>query len=261
MIHFFRYMLLLMLVGIMPMQKIHGTDNGWVFINYLGVSESFNSYFFLNVDGENNIKQVSADWDGRSLTDSLYYAIKVEKWKTNRGIGLEWVHHKVYLNSVDNRVPRFSLSDGYNLLFLNRVSPIKRFGERAYLRLGAGLVFGHPDVIIDDRERFYMDGGIGGSYLCGVAAQVSVDKWVKTFERHFMTVETKFTAAYARPPISTNKEEYGVVPNYAIHVVLGVGNKPATPKTLKDAAITFGIPPLYMTGTGYLIGKIEDLIE
>ena len=127
------------------------------------------------------------------------------------------------------------------------------------MRLGAGLVFGHMDVHLTGRDRFYMDGGIRGSYLCGVAAQIAVDKWIKTTEKHFLTLETKFTAAYSRGPVSTNFIEYSVVPNYAVHVILGVGNKPTKPKSIKDAVKTFSVPSLYMGGVGFLIKTIDAM--
>ena len=233
------------------------TRSGWVWTNYLGASESFNSMLYINLENEDDIKTHNADWDGRSFTNSAYYAMKLEKWNNNRGKGLEWVHHKIYLASDVEGIDSYSISDGFNLLFFNVVSPFDRLGKNAYMRLGAGLVFGHMDVHLTDRERFYMDGGIRGSYLCGVAAQIAIDKWVKTTEKHFLTLETKFTAAYSRGPVSTNFIEYSVVPNYAFHVILGVGNKPAQPKTIKDAVKTFSVPSLYMGGLGYIIRVID----
>ena len=111
-----------------------------------------------------------------------------------------------------------------------------------------------------NRSRSVLYGcGIRGSYLCGVAAQIAVDKWIKTTEKHFLTLETKFTAAYSRGPVSTNFIEYSVVPNYAVHVILGVGNKPTKPKSIKDAVKTFSVPSLYMGGVGFLIKTIDAM--
>ena len=64
--------------------SIFASDSGYVFINYLGGSSSFDSYLFLNVTGAENIKDFKAEWDGRSLSDSLYYAMKFEKWKERK---------------------------------------------------------------------------------------------------------------------------------------------------------------------------------
>ena len=58
--------------------------SGWVWINYLGASESFNSMLYINLENEDDIKTHNADWDGKSFTNSAYYAIKLEKWKNNR---------------------------------------------------------------------------------------------------------------------------------------------------------------------------------
>ena len=233
--------------------------SGWVWINYLGMSESFNSMLYMNLEGQDDISVRNAQWDGKSFTNSAYYAMKLEKWKNNRGKGLEWVHHKIYLASDVTGVDSYSISDGFNLLFFNVVNPVSRFGKNAYLRLGAGLVFAHMDVTLTGRDRFYMDGGIRGSYLAGVAAQVALDKWVKTYDKHFVTVETKFTAAYSRGPVSTNFAEYSVVPNYAFHVILGVGTKPHKHKTVKDTLKTMAIPSIYMGSVGYVVNVIDEM--
>ena len=59
------------------------TDSGWVWINYLGASESFNSMLYINLEGEDDIKTSNADWDAKSFTNSAYYAMKLEKWNNN----------------------------------------------------------------------------------------------------------------------------------------------------------------------------------
>ena len=194
-------------------------DSGWVFINYLGMSESFNSMLYMNLEGQDDISVENVDWDGKAFTNSAYYAVKLEKWSHNKGYGLEWVHHKIYLASDVTGVDSYSISDGFNLLFFNKINPVSLFGDRSYLRLGIGLVFAHMDVTLTSRQRFYMDGGIRGSYLAGAAAQVTLDKWIKTYDKHFVALETKFTAAYSRGPVSTNFAEYSVVPNYAFHII------------------------------------------
>lgn len=233
-------------------------SSGWVWINYLGGSESTTSSLYINREGtENDIKTHQADWEGKPFTNSAYYAMKLEKWTQNKGYGLEWVHHKIYLKNNIEGIDSFSISDGFNLLFLNKIMPLSRLGNRTYLRIGAGLVFAHMDVELTGEDEFYMDGGIAGSYFAGGAIQVALDKWVKTFKSHFVTIETKFTAAYCRGPVSKTFTEYAVLPNYAFHILVGVGNKPASPKTIKEAVKTFGIPSLYMGSTGYLIKRID----
>ena len=183
----------------------------------------------------------------------------MKKWRNNRGRGLEWIHHKIYLASDVPRVNDFSISDGFNMLFYNWVRPFPLLSAPSYYRLGLGLVFAHMDVSIEGRETFYMKGGIQGSYLAGVAAQLSVDKWIKTFKRHFISVETKFTAAYCRGPVSSNILEYSVIPNYAFHVVLGAGTRPHTHQNAKDTFKTMALPSLGTMATGFTIKTIDQL--
>ena len=52
---------------------------GWVWVNHLGGSESFNSKLHIYLENDDDIKTHNADWDGRSLTNSIYYAVKLEK--------------------------------------------------------------------------------------------------------------------------------------------------------------------------------------
>ena len=236
-------------------------EKGMVFTNFLGYSESFNSSFLMNLEGRDNIRMSNAKWRGNSMKDSLYYAMKLDFWKNHKAWGLEWVHHKTYLKNRPQDIQHFSLSDGYNLLYLNRTFKVNRFKNRffknSHLRFGFGLVFGHPDVRIEGRERFFMKGGIEGSYLCGVTSQIAFDKWVWELPTHFLTLETKFSASWARPPVSENRREYAVYPNYAIHFILGVGNKPKKPNSFKEGLIQYLAPPLYMGGAGFIIDKSQ----
>ena len=88
-----------------------------------------------------------------------------------------------------------------------------------------------------------MNGGIGGAYLSGITSQISLEKWIYETEKHFVNLETKFTLSYARPPISDDINEFGTVPNYAFHFLIGLGSKPVQKESsLKDKAQWLAVP-------------------
>jgi hypothetical protein len=132
------------------------------------------------------------------------------------------LHHKIYLGNPLEPLESFSISDGFNILFLNRIVN----GEKAVFRSGIGLVFAHMDVSMKERKRFFLNGGISGAYISGVSIQGSVEKWLYESQRHFVNVESKLTLSYVRPPVSDNSEEYAEINNIAIHFLLGFGSKP-----------------------------------
>lgn len=218
-------------------------EDGWHLTTFLGSSESLNSGLNINLSGEDNIHK-NADWHGQSWKDTLYFSIRLEKWKGNKGQGFDYTHHKIYLKNTDDDIKDFSISDGYNILSYNWAT---RQENQWIRRFGGGVVFAHMDTTLRDRDRFYMDGGIGGAYLSGLAVQGSMEKWIKEWDNHFISFETKLTLSYVRPPVSESRNEYAETWNIAGHIVLGVGSKPIKTKTptRKDRLKWFGIPAAY----------------
>ncbi len=76
----------------------------------------------------------------------------------------------MYLNNTTNNIRSFSISDGYNLLLYNIG---KQHQNGTISKIGIRIIIAHPDIIINDRERFWMDGDIGGAYFAGFAGQYS----------------------------------------------------------------------------------------
>jgi len=216
-------------------------EDGWHFTTFMGASTSAPNTLRVYTDDAANHSQ-KAKWQGRAFEDSFYYAIRFDKVTNQTGWGIEWVHHKIYLANPQGPIDAFSISDGFNILYLNRV---RAFDNHAY-RYGAGLVFAHMDVTLDGRERFYVDGGIGGAYLSGISAQVAVEKWLWKNDTHFVNFETKFTASYLRPPVSLDQSEFATLNNFALHFNVGLGTKPMTNKgDLKAKAKHYGPSVLY----------------
>jgi len=219
------------------------SDSGTYLSSSLGWSESLNSNLNLYLADQSDIKH-DAEWNGNSFKDSLYYSIRVEKWNEGKGRGIEWVHHKIYLDNTTDTIEDFSISDGFNLLLYNWAQKNKTYDF--IQRIGIGLVFAHVDVTLSGRERFYMDGGLGGSYISGITSQLSIEKWVYESPRHFVNAEAKLTASYARVPVSSDINEFADVPNIGFHILLGIGSKPIEKSSSpKDKALYFAAPVGY----------------
>jgi hypothetical protein len=216
------------------------SETGTYLSSFLGASESLNSDLKLYLTDQSDIKH-EAEWNGNSFKDSLYYAIRVEKWKGNKGKGIEWIHHKIYLDNTTDIIEDFSISDGFNLLLFNWAT-YNQAHDFTH-RVGVGLVLAHIDTTLSGRERFYMDGGIGGSYISGITSQLSLEKWIYETDAMFVNVETKLTLSYARVPISSDFNEFADVSNIGFHVLLGLGSKPVKKEApLKEKATWVGIP-------------------
>jgi len=221
-------------------------NNGWTFNSFLGGSISLPSHLTINRVNEPNIN-TEAHWRGRPFEDSWYYAVRVDKWKNGKSKGIEWVHHKAYYSGDHPEIEDLSISDGFNLLYFNFGHVKKGFT----IHKGVGLVFGNPDVTLQGRDRFWNDGGIGGTYLSGITAQYALARNIWENDRNFVNFETKITASYARIAISENSNEFADVPNLAIHFILGVGSKPMQGNTAKDYAYWI-LPPLVTNGIAHL---------
>lgn len=180
--------------------------------------------------GEESI-HTKAKWDNKPFTDSIYYSLRWEKWRSTKAWGLELVHHKLYLANPPAEITHFSVSDGYNLIYVNR-SWLK---SNHIFRVGAGPVLAHPDILFaDETDSFWRQGGLfSGFYLSGVSVQFSYERWLKEFSRHFVNLEFKTTFSYARVPIDENTESFADVPNIAFHILLGIGSKPLPDKSVR----------------------------
>ena len=132
------------------------------------------------------------------------------------------VHHKVYLKNTTDYIQSFSVSDGYNLLYLNYAY---RLNKKHILRSGVGLIFGNPDVRLKGRDR-YLHRHLKGMHFGGFTTQLSYERWVYENDDLFVNSEIKLTHSHAKLPISSNDSEYAIVPDTAIHFNLGFGTKP-----------------------------------
>lgn len=221
-------------------------ENGWHFSSVSGVPISFDNKLVLYAD--NTTYTIDASYKSKAYSDFPYWTLRTEYWLKNHAIGLEVVHHKVYLSNPTDFLESFSVSDGFNLIYLNYANKINK---NNIIRTGFGLNFGNPDVKIDGRDR-YLKRHLEGLHFGGFTSQLSYEKRFYETQKMFLFFETKLTQTFATLPISNNSDEYALVPDTAIHVSIGFGTKPTLLKgNWKEKASFFS--PFLLPNTLYIL--------
>lgn len=147
----------------------------------------------------------------------VYYDWRISRWEEDKSWEVEFIHHKLYLQNTPSEVQKFSISHGFNMLFINR-----GFYRQGYCyRAGAGVIIAHPESIVRGMEFDSSAGGNDwGYYLSGPALQASVNRLYYLGERFFIHAGTKITFGYASVKVAQGRAD---VYNLAFHLLLGLG--------------------------------------
>jgi hypothetical protein len=146
-----------------------------------------------------------------------YYSGRLGFMENGRGWEAELNHLKVYLKNRPEEAERFSISHGYNQIFINRIIEKGRFSQK----IGLGMVAAHPEnkvrgKLLDEKKGLFGD----GYYLTGPAIQYGLYKEIPLGRHFFLLGEARISAAFARVPVADGKADAPVV---AIHLQLGPG--------------------------------------
>lgn len=241
---------------IFSVQVFSSFGDGLHFSTMMGCSYSGKSPLNISLNDQPN-QSFTANYDNRCFDDSHWWSFRLENWSNKTSFGFEIIHHKIYLINTNEVIEKMSVSDGYNLLFLN-------FGRQLNdmnFRVGFGLVYGHMDISIIGRDR-YIKKGLSGHYLTGPAFQINIEKLIWESESHFISLDSKFTAAYAEIPVSSDYNELAHISDYAIHLSIAVGSKPNILSNKKINNLNYFLPFVYpaivgnlILGTGILPGE------
>ena len=212
---FLKIFLILISIGLFPLES----KAYWSFELFGGAALNLPTPLNIHQDGEEDI-DVNANYRGEPFNSedaSPYYDVRVGWWEKGRAWEIELLHHKLILNNRPQEVQKFEVSNGFNLLTLNRA-----WTHRGFIyRLGGGLVITYPYSTIRGREHA-TDGGIfnSGYYISGPTLQASAGKRFFILEHLFFALEAKLTTSYARVPIQDGKAD---VTNVAFHGQFGIG--------------------------------------
>ena len=134
-----------------------------------------------------------------------------------RGWEAELNHLKVYLKNLPEEVDRFSISHGYNQIFINRIFNAGGINRK----VGLGWVAAHPEntvrgLKLDEKKGLFGD----GYYLTGPAIQYGTWKEIPLGKHFFLLAEVRISAAWATVPVVNGSASAPVV---AVHLQFGPG--------------------------------------
>ncbi|ARS34704.1 hypothetical protein CA264_04205 [Pontibacter actiniarum] len=181
-----------------------------------GAAYNFRTPLHIKQRNAQNI-EIDADYRTEPFTPPVYYDIRVSTWQSDRGWELKFTHHKLILDNTPPEVQRFSITNGYNFLTLNRLWQSKGLTWSA----GAGLVITHPESTI--RNVPYPENkGIfnKGYYISGPALEAALAKRYFFADRWFILAEGRITASYVEVPVADGEAQ---VTSLALHGLLGLG--------------------------------------
>ncbi|MDX5436559.1 MAG: hypothetical protein LPK03_05155 [Pontibacter sp.] len=210
--------LLLKLIAILLLIPVMGLcqDRSWEVAVAGGAVYNFRTPLHINLRQTEDI-EVDAKYRTEPFKPPIYYDVRVSTWQNERGWELKFTHHKLILENPPPQVQRFSITDGYNLLTVNRLWLLHNLTFSA----GAGLVITHPESTIhhivypENRGIFNK-----GYYISGPLAEAAVAKCFYFSNRLFILAEGRFTASFVKVPVAGGDTE---VTNLALHGLLGMG--------------------------------------
>lgn len=171
----------------------------------------------LSQQGQPDIK-IDADWSTRPWSPTWYYAGRISRWSGNAGWGLEYNHHKLYLDNLPQPdVTRFRITNGVNHVI------VQRFWRRRHWELGVGVgpTYAVPISTVRNKSYGSRKGVFGSRYeFGGVTVQGSVARRLKLLPYTYGNLTAKTTATYLNVPIAEGKAK---TMNYALHLQYGIG--------------------------------------
>ena len=176
-----------------------------------------------NVPTELTLKQagqpdidIDADWSTRPWSPTWYYAGRIARWSGNSGWGLEYMHHKLYLDNPQQDVTHFRITNGVNHIIAQR---LWRRGAWE-LSAGGGPTLVVPISVVRGKHYGLRDGIFGSRYEFGGATlHGSVARRLKLLPYTYGSVTAKGTVSYLDVPISDGR---ATTMNYALHLQYGI---------------------------------------
>ena len=175
------------------------------------------SPLFIHQNGYPDLN-LTAHYKTQSFQLPIYYSIRIgAKTSTHQAFELEMNHLKITLNNKPAEIEHFSITHGFNQLWLNYCFQFQQLQVRA----GLGPVIAHPESIIRGKQLEGNSGITGnGYYVTGISTQLSLQKKMYFGNHFFLSLESKLNAAYAKVSIVNG---YAKVPVVAFHGLCGIG--------------------------------------
>lgn len=191
-------------------------QNRWTFEFLPGYAGVLQSNLSVWQSGQ-KVADFTAQWETRSFEIPIYYSYRLGYVNKNGGWEVEMNHLKVYLANTNEVITRFSISHGYNQVWVNRVFGLP-FGS---LRVGLGPVVSHEEntvngLALSEKGGLFND----GYHFSGISSQVAWQKrfWIGSY--FFLSGEAKLSAAYAKVRVY---DGHARVPMAGYHILIGAG--------------------------------------
>jgi hypothetical protein len=210
-----KYTLALLVWLLMPFFSA-GQSRSWEIAVAGGAVHNFKTPLRIQQHDFESIR-LNARYRTEPFNPPLYYDIRISTRKEASGWELKFTHHKLILRNNPPEVQRFSITDGFNLLTLNRMWLYKGLT----LSAGGGIVITHPESTIRNRP-FPENKGIlnKGYYVSGPTLEAAVAKRYFFADKWFLLGEGRMTASYVEVPVADGTARLA---NVALHGLLGVG--------------------------------------
>ena len=187
------------------------------YINFSpGLSFAFPSPLIVNQESYPRIS-MWANYKTEPLILPVYYSYRLGFKNQNSAWDLEMNHLKIILKNTSDEIQQFSISHGYNQLFVSHTFERQKYGINA----GAEAVLAHPENIVRNLQLNEQNGMFGsGYYLTGPAFQVGLVKEIFLSHRMFLLAESKISIAFSKVRVSGGK---AFAPVAAFHLQIGPG--------------------------------------
>lgn len=163
--------------------------------------------------------EINAKYQTKSFQLPIYYSWRLSfPFNTKSQIGIELNHLKIYLEDKPPEITRFTITHGYNQLWLNYTNQLP---NNVALIYGLGTVIAHPENTIRGLQLNEKQGIANkGYYFSGITSQIALHKRYSIGDYFFISLEGKLNAAYGKVAVVNG---YATVPVYTIHGLLGLG--------------------------------------
>lgn len=176
------------------------------------------SPLIIKQEGEPDLRFL-AMYQTHSFSLPIYYSWRLGyRFSSSSWFELEMNHLKLYLQNKPPEIERFTITHGFNQIWLNYKWRKK---ENWYYTLGIGPVVAHPENTIRGLKLDESQGIYGkGYYIAGITSQVAVQKKYYWGSHFFVSLESKINLAYARVKVVNG---HAHVPAISLHGLAGIG--------------------------------------
>ncbi len=196
-------------IGMLLPIVANAKSDGWEWAVGFGGALNLPQSLSIEMDSGETIDLGTVNYDTKPFNSPPYYALRAARWQDSKAWELEFIHHKIYLQSkyLNDRVTNFEISDGYNLLYGNYAAEITKGW---ITRFGVGAVIVHPDVTVDGVRSH------GGYQWRGITTQLALEREFPLSDAVIFSAEGKLTYSYAKANFTFGS---ATVPNTALHLL------------------------------------------